>query len=354
MNEQIWVFNSTLAYSIDSIASVQMSFLKTAFAWLCWAFMPLVLACLPIYVSSEITPFSFCSSVLIFWMFTILGTPLELKVQNPKDVHSVLCSNRAPILYLRSFNDDLTDRFGPFPTNANEVLMVLAFSDLGPVITIANPQDINRASHRKAATRVCLSNSEWQIRVEQLISLSQLVIIQADISVGLEWELSTCRKHLNPRQVLISFLPLLKQDQPTREKIYERLKSHSERLLGCTMPATLDCGFFAYFDKDWNGQLVYIGRRMLHCRPYSSTIIRACLRDILKDKLGLDAGWSRTIWLLLKASVFPSFLIFSAAVLYSTVVLFENASRALLGDLFSLAFAALFTLLSWVEDEAPP
>lgn len=320
-----------------------MSLLKTSLAWLLWAFMPLLFSCLPIYISSEITPFSFCSIVLIFWMFTIVGTPLEYNIQNPKDVHSVLCGNRAPILYLRSFNDDLADRFGPFPTNANEVLLVSAFNDLGPVITVANPQDRYRGSHRKAASRVCLSNSEWQVQVEQLISLSQLVIIQADISLGLEWELSTCRKHLNPRQVLISFLPLLKQDQPTREKLYKRLKNHSERLLGCTMPAKLDGAFFAYFDEDWNGKLVCISRRMFDWTPYSSVIIRACLRDIVKDNLGLDAGWSRTIWLLLKASMLPCFLIFSIAVLVISTIFFNSFSRTFL-DFVSLALAAFVTL----------
>jgi hypothetical protein len=300
---------------------------------------------LPVYfATSEITAFSLCSLIMMLWMFHSLVP--RGSISGPTlTAESVLKGKQALILYLRSFNDDLTDRVGPYlSANANEIVLVSAFEDIGCVITIANPLDRNTVSHHKAADRIHLTTREWQVRVEQLISASQFVIIQADISQNLEWEISACRRHLDPRQLLVSFLPLLKQDQATKERIYQRFKRHAEPLMGCTLPSEVGNAFFAQFEQDWTAKLVKVSNwRNLHAEKIFTVAVRARLRSTLKDSLGFDPGWSKTICLLLKASLLPSVLGFSF------FVFLQSPMRCIV-DLCGLALAA-FTFINLLSEQ---
>jgi hypothetical protein len=194
---------------------------------------------------------------------------------------------RAPILYLRSFYDDYEDNLYRRDQRTPEELLTYALQDAGPIITVGKP---NEELPLLGAARVYLKDDDWQASVKYLMTISQLVIIHADVSEGLLWELSAAKENVPPRRLLISFLALERQDKETRQKLYESFKKRADIVFKGCLPESINDAVFLLFDTEWNpipiklktwAKLVFFGRTI--------GAIRETLRPHLRRR-GVNLG----------------------------------------------------------------
>jgi hypothetical protein len=196
---------------------------------------------------------------------------------------------RPPILYLRSFYDDYQDYIFQSDRKSPEETLTFALEDAGPIITVGRP---NERLPLLGAARIYLKD-DWQGSVKYLMTISQLVIIHADVSEGLLWEINAAKELVPPERLLISFLAWEKQDKATRKKLYASFRRRSVSFKEC-LPQSNDA-LFLLFDSAWNpipvklrtsAKLIFFGR--------GTDSIRETLRPHLK-KRGMNIGLRKNV-----------------------------------------------------------
>jgi hypothetical protein len=110
--------------------------------------------------------------------------------------------SRAPVLYLRSFSDDYEDNLENYFPRTSEEKIAAEYSRYGPVIAVGAPtEDLSLLG----ASRVYFDTSTWKAGVLYLMSISQLVIVEAGCARGALWELGMARQRLELSRLIISF-----------------------------------------------------------------------------------------------------------------------------------------------------
>lgn len=105
--------------------------------------------------------------------------------------------DRAPVIYLRSFNDD-----EQFKSNNGSGLhfdnkqtfeqsLVTELRQYGPVYAIGRPGE---PLPPLGAARMYVRETDWKNRVQQLIGTSRLIVVVLGKTEGLGWEISTISK----------------------------------------------------------------------------------------------------------------------------------------------------------------
>jgi hypothetical protein len=128
-------------------------------------------------------------------------------------------SAAAPVLYLRSFDDD--QRSSRTKGNlTEEELLVHLMGHFGPVMAVGRPGEAIRPV---GAQRVYLRDADWQQVVEDLIRRARLVVMRTGRTSGLQWELSRALEALQPEQLIVvvddkkelrGFLQLIRRVHP--------------------------------------------------------------------------------------------------------------------------------------------
>jgi hypothetical protein len=197
--------------------------------------------------------------LLFFWLFVAAVVPLKRLAKRYRiDARrELLRDGRDPILYLRSFTDDYEENTRRRDRKTDEELLISVLRSGGPVVAVGEPGGEGRPI--PGAMRIYLEGRDWQAEVRELMSVSQLVVINANISKGLGWEIENARAMLEPQRLLISFLSWQGQDQDVRRRLYGRFRQHAERSLRCRMPASLGDACFMYFEPGWEPGFVRIG-----------------------------------------------------------------------------------------------
>jgi len=163
--------------------------------------------------------------------------------------HNVLLNDkRAPIVYLRSFSDDFEGNSDTVLPTTSEEKLVHSYNRLGPVIAIGRPGE---ALPLLGASRLYFDDATWQAGLLYLISICQLVVVQAGIAPGLLWELTVSRLKLSPEKLLISFTAWEDLDESTRQLHYLRFKKYAERLLECQLPPNINETTHITFAPGW-------------------------------------------------------------------------------------------------------
>ncbi|MBT2971668.1 MAG: hypothetical protein B6D72_14570 [gamma proteobacterium symbiont of Ctena orbiculata] len=176
-------------------------------------------------------------------------------------VEEVLANDhRAPILYLRSFNDQADDfTLGGFfsavgamfgnrnmglstsswgPTFQSQLAYVM--ERVGPYIAVGRP---GVRLPGTGAARLYVPDEQWQQRVTQLIRSARLVIIRAGTSAGLNWEIETVRRIISKPHQLLVILPLSKKGyRAFRQSVAEA---------GIKLPERPPNAMFMTFDERW-------------------------------------------------------------------------------------------------------
>jgi hypothetical protein len=98
---------------------------------------------------------------------------------------------RAPVLFLRSFDDDTVRNFGSTALLdfSLETRLANHFMSYGPFIAIGSP---GQKVPQPGAARVLLSDSEWQDRVLCWIRDASMIVMYAGKTKWVNWELQRC------------------------------------------------------------------------------------------------------------------------------------------------------------------
>ena len=184
---------------------------------------------------------------------------LEQKVQRYRISYRTtmaLADRRRPILYLRAFRSDdivevsndfnepgsLTSIPGalykwftgsPDPTLAYSLEEEVAsyFQELGHVVSIGRPND---ARPPVGSTRLYVEDNYWQAVVSDLIEIAQIVIVRADVTTGLLWEINKVLSDTS--QACIVFLLANAKGQPMHAEDYAYFRQFISENCGELLP----------------------------------------------------------------------------------------------------------------------
>ena len=228
--------------------------------------------------------------------FVYLRREARLCRSNPRG--NLVKDPRDPVLYLRSFYDDYNDGYEEsleqLKWKTDEEVLTEILNMVGPTVALRGP---NQPANISGAIRVNFTDEKWRAGVRHLMSISQLVVVQADISAGLLWELEAARKTVKPKRLLISFIAWQSQDKDIRQKLYLRFKKHFQRIFNVHLPEEILNSKFIVFRDDWTPELVTTDSfRRLSSFVMPQRMYQKVLREILKErgfKLDSSFGWRR-------------------------------------------------------------
>jgi hypothetical protein len=248
--------------------------------------------------------------IFIFLLGNILGVPggiitiriyfLKLrrlaKRNRMNSLKELSKATRDPILYLRSFSLEEAEDPQRGGRKTFEEDLVAVLRDIGPVVAVGLPgEDLSLLG----AIRFYLYEYNWQIVIEELMTISQLIIIHAGTSQGLLWEIETALEKIDCSKIFISFSywQSFKYDVD-RAEAYERFKKHAEAVFAgknVRLPEQIGNAEFLAFNSEGVPVLIETNKdKKLLYNLSASTEMRETLRPFLQER-GLTLNWRKTI-----------------------------------------------------------
>jgi hypothetical protein len=123
----------------------------------------------------------------------------------------------------------------------------------GHVIAVGNPAEKVEWSPYLGATRIYL-NHNWKESMEKLMLISSLVVVEANISEGVRWELETAKRLVKPERILISFLSLYISG--SHQEFYYDFRTRFDRIFSTRAPPYDKHLGFIYFDSMGSPKLI--------------------------------------------------------------------------------------------------
>ncbi len=166
---------------------------------------------------------------------------------------------RPPILYLRSFKDEVADKGaealvrqglqGEWMAESasgwgvrEQIELAKVMNRIGPYVAVGRPGE---PLPELGAYRLYVADAEWQAKVAELLSRARLVVLRAGRTEGLRWELSEIVRRLRPTQLLL-ILPAGNED-------YAAFREWANRVLPRSpLPAAMPKVKALAFDAHWN------------------------------------------------------------------------------------------------------
>jgi hypothetical protein len=113
---------------------------------------------------------------------------------------------RAPILFLRSFQDDekISYQMGSaaFVDWSLETRLAAHFSKIGPFVAIGNPKD---KTPEIGAARALLSDDQWQARVIDWMDRARVIVLMSGVTHWVGWELKNVLDRNHADKLIILF-----------------------------------------------------------------------------------------------------------------------------------------------------
>jgi hypothetical protein len=169
----------------------------------------------------------------------------------------LISDKRPPILYLRSFDDEVHDnRFSRFlrcafsgkqmsmgtpawgPREQAELAKLM--NKIGPYIAIGRPGE---SMPELGAARMYISDQEWKSKVRHLMDQAKIVVIRAGKTEGLRWEVSELVNLIPPKRVLI-ILPQFEGD-------YDPFRNWADQVMPVKLPDKAPKDRWLMFDSSW-------------------------------------------------------------------------------------------------------
>lgn len=191
-------------------------------------------------------------------------------------------SDKDPILYLRSFALDESDAKNQLPlwgglsvpVNPWESSVAAGFSEAGPLVAIGRPGEKFATT---GASRVYVSDDEWQDKVLELAEKAKLVVWVYGETEGLRWEIGKLTALLPPEKLIVA-LPIWQLPQKQRPAYWQQLVEQIGHSFPKPLPDDIGDSLFITFDKDWTAQAI-----KAKAPPW---LLR----------VGLLGGWNRVVW----------------------------------------------------------
>lgn len=157
---------------------------------------------------------------------------------------------RAPVIYLRSFNDDdddIRNRFMNlgFAETAEQSLATL-LREFGPVIALGRPGDRLPVL---GANRTYVVDDQWQDIVEEWLRKARMVILRLGYTDNFFWELETVIRLVEPSKILIYYpQPFWKKERAEYRRVVEQVTLRFPRI---TWPKEPGEGQLFVLGNDW-------------------------------------------------------------------------------------------------------
>ncbi len=229
-------------------------------------------------------------------------------------------SRKAPVLYLRAFDDDGYDTFNPggvtayvlglvFPGSTGTFGLLLTlhplrvlrmiwgnpldtaeeqlawfFGRLGPFVAIGKPGEKLALG---GAARVYVQDDSWKQTVLETMSVSQVIVLQPAETQGVWWEIDQILARIPPQKLLLSLINFR-----GRQARYTLFRLRFERVTGRQLPRCIGDGIFCRFDSEWMPQVLPARMRTPFLWPMCRCVLRfrATLRPFLESLAGRPAG----------------------------------------------------------------
>jgi len=202
-------------------------------------------------------------------------------------VDALTSDRRAPVLYLRSFEDeDLPDPTLPslfsisifgfrphFVRHRYEASLTRTLRQLGPVICLGKPGEVYPEI---GAARVYVSDENWQDAVKYFLARSAAVVFTVGRTEALWWEINAALSMVPPERLLFFFpyaekaqrrqsllrkywtflglglvtRKMLSRMEIERQTRYALFRDRTQSALGIDLPATLGRSLFIDFSKN--------------------------------------------------------------------------------------------------------
>lgn len=237
------------------------------------------------------------------------------------------------VLYLRSFREDVTSDTTLYNTR-HEQLLVSVLDEVGQVVAVGRPGE---ASATPGAARVYVVAKDWRQGVKDLLARAEVVVIQADVSDGLLWEVTAAVRQVRPERLLISLPYQLRQTKwfrvERRRELYLLFRQKVGGVFPVPLPPSTGRATFLCFDSHWRPTLLnppswwkYIFGQL----PLSRVGIRETIRPFC-ERQGFKINRRQTV---LKSVAFflgPPLLVPAAVILLFVLV----------GSIFRLILSAV-------------
>jgi hypothetical protein len=170
---------------------------------------------------------------------------------------------RAPVLYLRSFQDeegdstlagqfkniwasgrDLADTVPPVGIREQDALGHV-LRKIGPYIALGKPGE---GVPELGSTKLYVPNESWQATVLDLLARSRLIIFRAGQTEALRWELTELVKRVNPLKVAMIL--------PVTDESYLRFVGWANSILPGALPQDYPASRIIVFDEKWRPSYV--------------------------------------------------------------------------------------------------
>ena len=168
---------------------------------------------------------------------------------------------RPPVLYLRSFTEDANPDYEPskvdFDFYTQDRMVSDLFRKIGPIVAIGRPGE--HLPPLGAARIYVETGADWRVRVTELLKIAGLIIISAQKTEGLLWEIQQVVKNFPPERVIlllphppgISRYVGKKKFDAERLKAYERFREQAGSFFPQGLPSTIGNSNLVLFHEQW-------------------------------------------------------------------------------------------------------
>lgn len=184
----------------------------------------------------------------------------ESRRLNQRDATAPVAGSTGHVLYLRAFREDDND-LRTMEGLRREEYLEQVFREIGPMLAVGKPGEVRPPL---GAQRVYFDDDEWQREVLGLIQGARMIVVAADITDGLRWELQQLVAHAQPHRVVVA-LPYGRAiigpvegagHRARRAKVYEAFRVLAAGIFPYPFPN--ECPYLAFlgFAPDWRPLLL--------------------------------------------------------------------------------------------------
>ena len=217
-------------------------------------------------ISIPLTPFA--GAIPLFIGYLLLRKGKKYSVETGE---SILKNDaRPPVLYLRSFNDEVEDRsmtkyFKAISTSNKRDLAAtvppIGFREqdalgyvlrkVGPYIALGKPGE---KLPELGSSKIYVPNESWQTTIRDFFKRSKLIVFRAGKTEGLKWELTELIQTVNPRKIAMIL--------PVKDEDYASFIQWANTIMPVALPHDYPSSRMLVFDENWMWSTVPKGRTL--------------------------------------------------------------------------------------------
>ena len=225
-----------------------------------------ILIVIAFLISIPLTPF--VGAVPLFIGYLLLRKGKKYSVEGGEVI--MKNDNRSPVLYLRSFNDEVEDRsmtkyaksisisnkkdlavtVPPIGFREQDALGYV-FRKVGPYIALGKPGE---KIPELGSSKIYVPNESWQTTIRDFFEKSRLIIFRAGKTEGLKWELKELVQSVKPQKIVMIL--------PVKDEDYFIFIQWANPIMPAALPRDYPSSRMVIFDEKWNPSCLRQGQTL--------------------------------------------------------------------------------------------